>query len=219
MRSPDRGQPPAAVEPVIANTLAAWNRADAHAIAARYGARGDFLSPDGIHATGRREIETFHEGAFSRGYAGSRAAAAVSHVRDLTGSVALVDGAWTIEPTRASKVREAEAGLFFAVLHWQGGRWWIAALREQSSARTLREYRPGDRASDSMQPKHRLPDAVHQMWYKYPKLCRDDAEAFLMSVLATGHIESPEREPSVLQPEPTDAGFWLRMRRTEYQQR
>jgi len=128
-----------AVEPVIASILAAWNRADAHAIAAQYETRGDFVSPDGIHATGRVEIETFYQGAFSRGYAGSRATAVVSHVRDLTGTIALADGAWTIEPTRASKIRQPEAGLFLAVLHWHDGRWWIAALREQSSARTLRE--------------------------------------------------------------------------------
>lgn len=128
-----------AVQPVIADILAGWNRADAHAIAAQYQSRGDFVSPDGMHAAGRREIETFYQGAFMRGYAGSRATAVVSHVRDLTGSVALVDGAWTIEPTRTSKIRQRETGLFFAVLHWQNGRWWIAALREQSSASTLRE--------------------------------------------------------------------------------
>lgn len=128
-----------AVAPVIASILAAWNRADAHAIAAQYATKGDFVSPDGMHATGRQEIETFYRGAFSRGYAGSRATAAVSHVRDLTGAIALVDGAWTIEPTPTSKVRQPEAGIFVAVLHWQGGRWWIAALREQSSARNLRE--------------------------------------------------------------------------------
>jgi len=128
-----------AVEPVMANILAAWNRTDAHAIAAQYETTGDFVSPDGMHVTGRQAIETFYRGAFSRGYAGSRATAVVRHVRDLTGSVALIDGAWTIEPTRTSKVRQPEAGLFSAVLHWQQGRWWIAALREQSSARALRE--------------------------------------------------------------------------------
>ncbi|HEX5461790.1 MAG TPA: SgcJ/EcaC family oxidoreductase [Steroidobacteraceae bacterium] len=128
------------VAPVIANILAAWNRADAHAIAAQYETGGDFVSPDGIYATGRREIETFYRGAFAQGYAGSRATAVVSHLRDLTGTVALIDGAWTIEPTPASKIRQPEAGLFFAVLHRHNGRWWIAALREQSSARTLREF-------------------------------------------------------------------------------
>lgn len=127
------------LQPVIAKILDAWNRADAHAIAAQYDTHGDFVSPDGMHAEGRQDIEAFYTGAFARGYAGSHATATVVHVRNLSGTIALVDGAWGIEPTSASKVRQPEAGLFFAVLHRHGGRWWIAALREQSSAGTLRE--------------------------------------------------------------------------------
>lgn len=127
------------LEPVIAKILDAWNRADAHAIAAQYETNGDFVSPDGMHAEGRREIEAFYTGAFARGYAGSHATATVAHVRNLSGTIALVDGVWSIEPTPASKVQQPEAGLFFAVLHRYGRGWWIAALREQSSARTLRK--------------------------------------------------------------------------------
>jgi len=127
------------LEPVIAKILDAWNHADARAIAAQYESTGDFVSPDGMHAKGKEEIEAFYSGAFTRGYAGSHATAAVSHVRNLSDEIALVDGSWTIEPTPASKIRKPEAGLFFAVLHRRNGRWWIAALREQSSATTLRE--------------------------------------------------------------------------------
>jgi uncharacterized protein (TIGR02246 family) len=121
------------------NVLRGWSRADAHAIAAQYEMKGDFISPDGLHAQGRREIEAFYSEAFARGYAGSHASATVIHVRNLSATLALADGIWSIEPTLASKVRQPEAGLFVAVLHRRAGRWWIAALREQSSARTLRE--------------------------------------------------------------------------------
>ena len=131
--------PTGSIETVIAGILNAWGRADAHAIAAQYEIRGDFVSPDGVHAQGRREIESFYQGAFARGYARSHATATVVHVRKLSRSFALVDGAWSIEPTPASKVRQPQAGLFVAVLHRHAGRWWIAALREQSSARALRE--------------------------------------------------------------------------------
>ena len=127
------------LEPVIAKILDAWNRADAHAIAAQYETNGDFVSPDGMHAEGRREIEAFYTGAFARGYSGSHATATVLHVRNLSGTIALVDGTWSIAPTPASKVQQPEAGLFVAVLQRQGRGWRIAALREQSSARTLRE--------------------------------------------------------------------------------
>ena len=131
------------LQPVIARILDAWNHADARAIAAQYETTGDFVSPDGMHAGGRQQIEAFYTGAFTRGYAGSHATATVAHVRNLSDEIALVDGSWTIEPTSTSKVRQPEAGLFFAVLHRRGGRWWIAALREQSSARTLRELDTG----------------------------------------------------------------------------
>lgn len=133
-----------ALQPVITRVLDAWNHADAHAIAAQYETTGDFVSPDGMHATGRQEIEAFYAGAFARGYAGSRATATLAHMRNLSGTIALVDGAWRIEPTPTSKVRQAEAGLFFAVLHRHGGQWRIAALREQSSASTLRELGTGE---------------------------------------------------------------------------
>lgn len=127
------------LQPAIARILNAWNRADAHAIAAQYETNGDFVSPDGMHAEGRPAIEAFYAGAFARGYAGSHATATVVHVHHLSATIALVDGSWSIEPTPASKVRQPEAGLFFAVLRRHGAGWRIAALREQSSARTLRE--------------------------------------------------------------------------------
>ena len=127
------------LQPVIAKILEAWNRSDANAIAAQYETRGDFVSPDGMHAGGRHAIGAFYAGAFARGYAGSHATADVVHVRNLSATIALVDGSWSIEPKPASKVRQREAGLFFAVLHRHGGRWSIAALREQSSATSLRE--------------------------------------------------------------------------------
>lgn len=124
---------------VMANVLNAWDRADARAIAAQYESRGDFVSPDGVHAAGRREIEAFYRAAFARGYEATKATATVVHVRYLSGTVAFIDGTWTIEPSSTSKVRKPEVGLFFAAIHWGGGRWLITALREQSSAKTLRE--------------------------------------------------------------------------------
>ena len=129
--------------PVINRVLEAWRRADASAIAAEYESTGDFVSPDGDHAVGRRAIEAFYGAAFTHGYAGSNATAGIVHARYLSGSLALVDGFWTIEPTAAAKITAPEAGVFVAILHRRDGRWWIAALREQSSARGLREFEAG----------------------------------------------------------------------------
>lgn len=124
---------------VINRVLSAWRSADARAIAALYEPRGDFVSPTGEHAVGRGEIEAFYKAAFEKGYAGSAALATAVHVRALSATFALIDGHWTINPTPRSKITESESGLFFAVLRWYRGRWWIAALREQTSAKDLHE--------------------------------------------------------------------------------
>lgn len=124
---------------VIGGVLRAWGRADARAIAALYEPDGDFISPTGDHAVGRSTIEGFYRAAFEAGYAGSSATATAVHVRGLSAGFALVDGYWTIRPTAASKITEPESGLFSALLHWHDGHWWISALREQTSAKRLRE--------------------------------------------------------------------------------
>ena len=124
---------------VIKSVLSAWGRADAHAIAAQYETDGDFVSPTGDHAVGHGAIEAFYSAAFDAGYAGSAVTATAAHVRLLSATFALIDGYWTIQPTAASKITEPESGLFFALLRWHDGRWWISALREQTSARELRE--------------------------------------------------------------------------------
>jgi uncharacterized protein (TIGR02246 family) len=124
---------------VINSVLSAWDRADAHAIAAQYEPDGDFVGPTGDHAVGHGAIEAFYKAAFEAGYAGSTATAAATHVRALSTTFALIDGHWAIQPTVGSKIREPESGLFVAVLHWHDGHWWISALREQTSAKELRE--------------------------------------------------------------------------------
>ena len=124
---------------VIKSVLSAWGRADAHAIAAQYEPDGDFVSPTGDHAVGHGAIEAFYRAAFEAGYTGSVATATAAHVRVLSATFALIDGYWTIQPTAASKITEPESGLFFALLRWHDGEWWISALREQTSAIELRE--------------------------------------------------------------------------------
>jgi uncharacterized protein (TIGR02246 family) len=124
---------------IINNVLTAWGRADARAIADQYEPDGDFVSPTGDHAVGHEAIEAFYKAAFEAGYAGSAASATAAHVRALSAAFVLIDGNWTIQPTVASKIAEPEAGLFVALLHWHDGHWRISALREQTSARELRE--------------------------------------------------------------------------------
>lgn len=124
---------------VVDSVLTAWSRADAHSIAAQYEPDGDFVSPAGDHAVGHGAIEDFYKAAFEAGYAGTVATATAVHVRAVSATFAVIDGRWAIQPTAASKITEPESGLFFALVHWHDGHWWISALREQTSAKSFRE--------------------------------------------------------------------------------
>jgi uncharacterized protein (TIGR02246 family) len=130
------------VSALVTNLLTAWRRADARAISEQYEPDGDFVSPLGDHAVGRRAVEAFYQGAFDAGYAKSDATATVLHVRGVSPEYAIIDGSWMIQPTKASKIAQSESGLFVAMLHQHNDRWWIVALREQTSAQMMREMSP-----------------------------------------------------------------------------
>jgi uncharacterized protein (TIGR02246 family) len=124
---------------IVDHVLDAWGHSDAARIAAAYEPTGDFVSPTGDHATGRAQIQAFYTSAFAAGYAGSVATARIIHLRHITSRVAIVDGVWDIQPTPNAKITRAELGIFSAVLVYNSAKWRIAALREQSSARELRD--------------------------------------------------------------------------------
>lgn len=128
-----------AIVGIVNRVLEAWARADAPRIAALYEPSGDFVSPTGDRAVGRRNIQAFYSAAFAAGYAGSRATAQVLHLRHISKTIAVADGAWRIEPTPTSKITGPESGVFVAVLVRRHGGWWISALREQTSAQNLRD--------------------------------------------------------------------------------
>jgi uncharacterized protein (TIGR02246 family) len=124
---------------IVDQVLDAWGHSDAARIAAAYEPTGDFVSPTGDHAAGRAQIQAFYASAFAAGYAGSIATAKIVHLRHITSTVAIADGVWDIQPTPNAKITRPELGIFSAVLLYNSGRWRIAALREQSSARELRD--------------------------------------------------------------------------------
>ena len=124
---------------IVDQVLDAWGHSDAARIAAAYEPTGDFVSPTGDHAAGRAQIQAFYASAFAAGYAGSVATAKIIHLRHITSTVAIADGVWDIQPTPNAKITRPELGIFSAVLVYNSGQWHIAALREQSSARELRD--------------------------------------------------------------------------------
>ena len=119
--------------------LAAWNRADAHAIAAQFAPDGDFINPTGYYARGPAEVEAFYKSAFSRGYAGSVGGFTPKAIRSITRDAIAADGVWSIKGARGpdGKVQAPEGGLATAVLVRGRQGWRVALLREQSSAQAL----------------------------------------------------------------------------------
>ena len=126
---------PPAVEALERGYVAAWDRADAAAIAAFFAPDGDFTNPTGFHAQGRADVAAFYGQAFAVGYGGSRGGLKLLRTRAVAPGVMLVDGEWSIRGARTPQgdPRPSEQGLATAVLVRTDSGWRIAALREQET--------------------------------------------------------------------------------------
>jgi uncharacterized protein (TIGR02246 family) len=116
--------------------MQAWSASDAKAIGALFAPDADFISPFGISAKGRADIETFYAAAFARGYAGSAGTAEIVSTRVLAPDVSLIDAHFTISGAHHEdgSARPEEKGIMVAVLRRGTSGWQIAALRENESA-------------------------------------------------------------------------------------
>lgn len=136
------GAPTAAPERIAAEAMrsymAAWDRADARAIAAQFAPDGDFINPTGFYARGPAAVEAFYSAAFARGYAGSIGRFELRGVRRLARDV-IVDGVWSIEGARDAdgRTRPTERGLATGVLVRGADGWRVALLREQANSHDL----------------------------------------------------------------------------------
>ena len=137
------GAPTAAPEAIAAEAMqsyvAAWDRADARAIAAQFAPDGDFINPTGFYARGPAAVEAFYRAAFAQGSAGSVGRFELRGVQPLARDVIVVDGVWSIEGARDpdGRVRPPERGLATGVLVRGADGWRVALLREQASAHDL----------------------------------------------------------------------------------
>jgi uncharacterized protein (TIGR02246 family) len=117
----------------------AWDGGDGAKLGSLFTTDGDLVIPTGECFRGRDAISGFYNSAFARGYRGSRTTAALAQIRHVTSDVMIADATWEISgAVSASGVsRPAEHGILAAVLQRVGGRWRVAALREQTSATRL----------------------------------------------------------------------------------
>jgi uncharacterized protein (TIGR02246 family) len=118
---------------------AAWDRADAKALAAFFTEDGDLVTPDGMVLERRDGIESFYAAVFAQGYAGSHGQGHLVRFQFIKPDVALADGEWSIvgAHTPAGKPRETEKGIYSIIAVKDASGWKIRALREQSSATAL----------------------------------------------------------------------------------
>ena len=78
----------------------AWNRRDAHALAAVFAADADFTNVFGMVATGRAAIEALHAPLFKTMFKDSHLTVAETRVRLIRPNVAAVDVKWTMTGAR-----------------------------------------------------------------------------------------------------------------------
>lgn len=124
--------------------VGAWDKSDAHSIAALFEDNADLVIPSGLLVEGHDVIEKFYTSTFERGYRGSRGSASIKHARRIGPDMVVIDGEWRIDGALVDGHAEApEVGVFSLVARRHGGRWAICTLREQDSARSLTRFADG----------------------------------------------------------------------------
>ena len=84
----------AAIEQIVQRFVDAWNRHDAHDLAADFAEDADFTNVFGMQAKGREAIERFHAPVFRTMFKDSRLAAGEIRIRTVRPDVAAVDLHW-----------------------------------------------------------------------------------------------------------------------------
>ncbi len=101
------------------------------------------MIPTGQLFIGPSKIAAFYGGVFPRGYAETHGTGVLQHVRMISPDVALADGTWAIGGVHdpGGKLHD-ESGIFTAVIVRTGSVWKLAALREQSSGKSVSMQSP-----------------------------------------------------------------------------
>jgi uncharacterized protein (TIGR02246 family) len=119
------------IEALVAKFNDAWNRHDAHALAALFAEDADFTNVRGDHADGRKAIEDMHAPLFAGFvFKDSHLTGELRSVRFLKPDIAVADVDW--EMTGAGGpggvVRPPRKGLLDCVLAGASGNWLIVVM-------------------------------------------------------------------------------------------
>ena len=132
-----------AIRQTTSHFSAAWNQADAQAVAEVFSEDADLVIPQGLMMNGRSAIAKFYARVFANGYAGSEGTAAVKQIKMVREDLAIVDGEWSITGAHdaSGNIRPPERGIFCALVERQSDKWVIRALRETSGAEHIQQSR------------------------------------------------------------------------------
>jgi uncharacterized protein (TIGR02246 family) len=110
--------------------VAAWNRDDAHGMAALWAPEGDFVSPFGEVANGRGEVEKLLAGWHSTTMKGTTFQVTRETVRLFGPNAGLMDWDVELQGLRGPDGQPAPLKLHVTtVVARQGGKWWVEAAR------------------------------------------------------------------------------------------
>jgi uncharacterized protein (TIGR02246 family) len=123
----------AAIQHLMDDMTAAWNRGDAKAYGARYRADGTFTNVNGTYHSGREEFDHRHADVFRGMFKDTTLSMRIRTLRLVAANVAVVDIETTIAGCEA-KLPGADIGddgALHSCLLWvlvkDGGEWWISA--------------------------------------------------------------------------------------------
>jgi uncharacterized protein (TIGR02246 family) len=121
----------AGIQTMIGEFEAAWNTADAAAIAGHFTADADFSGPDGEILTGSGAIETHYGELLATIYQGTTIEIEMTSIRWLGEDIALANGWWETSGITLPEGAEPPTGkgLYTEILVKDGDAWRIASLR------------------------------------------------------------------------------------------
>jgi len=119
-----------AIRSVMSRFLDAWNRHDAHAFAAVFADDADFTNVRGQSASGRKEIERFHEPVFATVFKDSHQEHTEIKIRYIRSDVAAVDVIWKMTGVTdpQGNPRPPRHGLLNFVMTKSDNQWLIVVM-------------------------------------------------------------------------------------------
>jgi uncharacterized protein (TIGR02246 family) len=141
--TPDHARDRTAIGQALQRFLDAWNNHDAHAFASTFTEDCDFTNVAGMHAHGRRSVESFHAPLFHSIFKDSHQTAQIRSIRFLTARLAEVDVDWQMTRARSrdGTRRANRIGLLVWVMSKQSDGTWLIEIMHNTDLTDILQQR------------------------------------------------------------------------------